>query len=136
MERLTEYEERYYGETSKTRQMCYMGFDGDCKYDTCCGCTILAMYRKLAQLEDLQEQGRLVELPCKVGDAVYETSSIFSILKEPKTQTVKGFSRRINNELVLLCDNGVKIRQSKINRTVFLTEAEAQAALERMEGKK
>lgn len=99
-------------------------------------CSQRKVWERLKYFEDLQEQGRLAELPCKVGDAVYETSSIFSILKEPKTQTVKGFSRRINNELVLLCDNGVKIRQSKINRTVFLTQAEAQAALERMEGKK
>lgn len=35
------------------------------------GCHILKMYRKLAEYEDLEEQGRLLRLPCAVGDAVY-----------------------------------------------------------------
>lgn len=30
-----------------------------------------AVYRKLKEYEDLEEQGRLVQLPCKVGDTVY-----------------------------------------------------------------
>lgn len=29
------------------------------------------MYDRLAELEDLIEQGRLIELPCKVGDTIY-----------------------------------------------------------------
>lgn len=28
-------------------------------------------YRRLAEYEDLEEQGRLIKLPCKVGDTVY-----------------------------------------------------------------
>lgn len=28
-------------------------------------------FQRLGALEDLQEQGKLVELPCKVGDKVY-----------------------------------------------------------------
>lgn len=35
------------------------------------GCHILKMYRKLAEYEDLEEQGKLLKLPCAVGDAVY-----------------------------------------------------------------
>lgn len=31
----------------------------------------LQVYFKLKDYEDLEEQGRLVELPCKVGDTVY-----------------------------------------------------------------
>lgn len=30
-----------------------------------------AVYRKLKDYEDLEEQGRLIKLPCKVGDTVY-----------------------------------------------------------------
>lgn len=30
-----------------------------------------AVYRKLKDYEDLEEQGLLVKLPCKVGDTVY-----------------------------------------------------------------
>lgn len=32
---------------------------------------IEAVYRKLKDYEDLEEQGRLLKLPCKVGDTVY-----------------------------------------------------------------
>ena len=30
-----------------------------------------AVYRKLKEYEDLEEQGRLIKLPCKVGNTVY-----------------------------------------------------------------
>lgn len=33
--------------------------------------TIKELGKKLAELEDMEEQGRLVKLPCKVGDTVY-----------------------------------------------------------------
>ena len=32
---------------------------------------LLEMYDKLAHYEDLEEQGRLIELPCAVGDTVW-----------------------------------------------------------------
>lgn len=35
--------------------------------------------QKLAEYEDLEEQGRLVKLPCKVGDTVYVDSTILPI---------------------------------------------------------
>lgn len=52
MERLTEHEKEYYGDAAKTRAMCYMGFDGDCRYPTCMDCIFLKMYRKLGAYED------------------------------------------------------------------------------------
>lgn len=30
-----------------------------------------AVYHKLKDYEDLEEQGRLIKLPCKVGDTIY-----------------------------------------------------------------
>lgn len=52
MERLTESENKYYGDQQHIRQMCYMGFDGTCEYPTCNGCQILKMYRELAAYQD------------------------------------------------------------------------------------
>lgn len=52
MERLTESENKYYGDQQHIRQMCYMGFDGTCKYPACNGCQILKMYRELAAYQD------------------------------------------------------------------------------------
>lgn len=40
---------------------------------------IRAVLKKLAAYEDLEEQGLLVELPCKVGDVVYVDSAILPI---------------------------------------------------------
>ena len=36
--------------------------------------TLEEVYIKLAEYEDLEEQGRLIKLPCKVGDKVYPLS--------------------------------------------------------------
>lgn len=38
-----------------------------------------AVYRKLKDYEDLEEQGRLIILPCKVGDTVYVDNTILPI---------------------------------------------------------
>ena len=49
----------------------------DC-YDSCSVCDVAVccglledILEKLAHYEDLEEQGRLIELPCAVGDTVY-----------------------------------------------------------------
>ena len=41
------------------------------------GCEIIKMYRKLAGYENLEEQGLLLKLPCKVGDTVYVSARSF-----------------------------------------------------------
>lgn len=38
---------------------------------SCEECPIQEAFNKLAHYEDLEEQGRLIELPCKVGDTVW-----------------------------------------------------------------
>lgn len=45
-----------------------------CKYvvDGCRNCYIQQVFKKLADYEDLEEQGLLVRLPCKVGDTIWE----------------------------------------------------------------
>ena len=41
-----------------------------------CSCNLVSdALDKLAHYEDLEEQGRLIELPCKVGDTVYSIVS-------------------------------------------------------------
>ena len=45
--------------------------------------TLEEVYIKLAEYEDLEEQGRLIKLPCKVGDKVYEKDlEVLKILKK------------------------------------------------------
>ena len=53
-------------------RVCHYGHENkcyDCADRTKCNADI---FDRLAYYEDLAEQGRLVELPCKVGDIVYD----------------------------------------------------------------
>ncbi len=60
------------------------GFICSCYCDNCSKGTgdcdrLKAMVNRLAKFEDLEEQGLLVRLPCKVGDIVYVDSEILPI---------------------------------------------------------
>ena len=97
-----------------------------------------AVYRKLKDYEDAEEQGLLLRLPCKVGDVLYFahhdrviSSEVFSakyhaeaenhgvFIRERLTIDVEGVSAEID-----FCD---------IGKTVFLTRKEAEAKLKEME---
>ena len=88
------------------------------------------MFEKLAYYEDLEEQGKLPKLPCKVEDTLYGIS----------------MGKIINltvNEISIFCMKGEKIINVKcqsndefrnyvereFGKTVFLTKSEAEAEL-------
>ena len=88
---------------------------------------------ELQHYKDLEEQGRLIELPCKIGDTVYSFS--FNIVYP---FTVNGFE--INKYGVEFkgsyCGEeksleywSIHFPVSKIGKSVFLTREEAEAAL-------
>lgn len=78
MERLTKWEDGSITYNEKRELECGEYCDscsqgaGNCK-------TVENMIKKLATYEDLEEQGLLVRLPCKVGDIVYVDSTILPI---------------------------------------------------------
>ena len=78
MERLTKWEDGSITYNEKRELECGEYCDscsqgaGNCK-------TVENMIKKLATYEDLEEQGLLVRLPCKVGDVVYVDSAILPI---------------------------------------------------------
>ena len=78
MERLTKWEDGSITYNEKRELECGEYCDscsqgaGNCK-------TVENMIKKLATYEDLEEQGLLVRLPCKVGDIVYVDSAILPI---------------------------------------------------------
>lgn len=73
MERLTN---REYGENSCAVYTSYC----DACHNSDCHCELVEdMVKKLADYEDLEEQGRLIKLPCKVGDTVYVDNTILPI---------------------------------------------------------
>lgn len=67
MSRLTDYKGHYcFLSCDETR-----GEDIKAKCNIYNQCLERKVYDKLCHYEDLEEQGRLIELPCKVGDTVY-----------------------------------------------------------------
>jgi len=70
---------------------------------------------KLCEYEDLEEQGRLVKLPCKVGDTVYKADKQYKVIHF-ETDRVD-------------FDNYDSCFLSQFGKTVFLTKEEAEAEL-------
>ena len=80
---------------------------------------------KLAEYEDLEEQGLLLRLPCKVGDIVY------SIAYNGKIYPVKATrdARIVDGVLHIICESwrySDLVSCDDIGKTVFLTQAEAE----------
>lgn len=96
------------------------------------------MTEKLARYEDLEEQGLLVRLPCKVGDTVYCENEEYEIYQfyfrsENKTETpaIRFFAECMYNAN---CDD-IDFWDYEIGKTVFLTREEAEAALREEQSK-
>lgn len=73
---------------------------------------------KLAEYEDLEEQGGIIKLPCKVGDTVYHV--------------VQGRIVEVSNvDLFFLL---LSVAENRFNNSVFLTKSEAETKLKEMRG--
>lgn len=101
---------------------------------------------KLAACEDLEEQGRLIVLPCKVGDTVYtfyngKNCKWPTNMKRRKIYETLVSGIRLHDwdaddwRLLLLFDTReasgcYEFSFSEVGKTVFLTSAEAEKAME------
>ena len=110
---------------------------------------ILKVAEKLKQYEDLEEQGRLLRLPCKVGDAVYVVTSPFNVFDdieydenmkeevyEAYVSSVSFYKSGEQYRIYAKATNhfiGVYFRECDFGKTVFLTEEEAREKLKEME---
>ena len=106
-----------------------------CKYvvDGCKNCYIQQVFKKLADYEDLEEQGLLVRLPCKVGDTVYvPTRNFVSELRITMVSVNMHeayFSWMLNSGIYPNLDG---FHGYELGKTVFLTREEAEKKLEEM----
>lgn len=108
-----------------------------CLSRTTQGEKIAAILKKLAEYEDLEEQGRLVKLPCKVGDTVYGINTDRNIVSALKIISVKIYSYAIyfNYQLIDgIYKNIVSFTDFDIGKTVFLTKSEAEEKLKELRG--
>ena len=98
---------------------------------------------KLNAYENLEEQGLLVRLPCKVGDMLW-----YNILGYTESYEIKAFSygycdgyieanEEIEDEIIFYCENHTgsiigSFPMSGIGKIVFLTREEAEKKLEEL----
>ena len=135
VERLTEKDGKWIG--------CKLPDGEKCPPYELCECEHFhKMRNKLAEYEDLEEQGLLLKLPCKVGDVVFIVSQHLDV--NTLEQSHKILERRIHstrgnrlNPLIYITTNEDgserNFTPSAIGKRVFLTKAEAEKALEEME---
>lgn len=94
---------------------------------------------KLATYEDLEEQGLLVRLPCKVGDTVYVPTRNFvselriTLVSVDTNDMAMYFSWLLNSGIYPNLDG---FSGYELGKTVFLTCEEAEKKLEEMENDK
>lgn len=92
-------------------------------------------FKRIVALMEADRAGRLVVLPCKVGDTVYEVTSRKTISEyRVKAIRVELFCTFIEWDIVAgFVDKSIfGVPVDKIGKTVFLTREEAKKALEAM----
>ena len=111
-----------------------------CLLKTTQGEKIATILKKLADYEDLDEQGRLLKLLCNRGDEVYFIKSAFSLAHFPiKAKITRICGVDCDNDVMYVSNteyNGIDrhFKQSDIGKTVFLTKSEAEAKLKELKG--
>lgn len=106
-------------------------------------CTQRKVWDRLKQYEDMEEQGLLVWLPCKVGDWVYRVIRLKNGSGHVAPAIVGGLhladttrNRRYQKEYEYIVLKGVfggfiaHVNKKEFGKTVFLTREEAEKALE------
>ena len=120
--------------------------DGGEDFDVACRIAMKTI-REAQHYRDLAEQGRLVELPCKVGDTVWVITSPFNVYdgniyyEDCEPEVFEAFVSSVtiykDNEQYRISAKftnhfiGVYFRERDFGKTIFLTKSEAEQALER-----
>ena len=103
---------------------------------------MMSVANELLQYRDKIEQGLMIELPCKVGDAVYRAVNDKRRKYADECKVVGIFigTQPVYSEIYLVkYTNGtfvysVAVPLSEVGKTIFLTEAEAEAKLRELKG--
>ena len=120
-------------------------FESDNPMNTACiksaeDCEQLAEWlEKSKEYQQLEEQSRLIKLPCKVGDTIY---AVGEIVKEYKVISMSYHSNKPTNRsefcIETLPVNGSRVvvtfYDKEFGKNVFLTKSEAEAKLKELRG--
>ena len=86
---------------------------------------------RIREIAEADKDGRVVVLPCKVGDTVY--FALLGRIIEKQVFSIVSFS---NSTRIYCGGTSEYFRPEDIGKTFFLARAEAEKALQEMEGKK
>lgn len=96
----------------------------------------ICSYTRLRELAEADKDGRLLVLPCKVGDTVWICEEDFGIVLPYTIDLISfvgkgcGYSANCNHNGELI--DSIDFEDDDIGKTVFLTREEAESALEAM----
>lgn len=100
--------------------------------------------KKLQEYEDLEEQGRLIKFPCKVGDMLYYPDKEFNIIIPVRlTEIVIKFNDLDTTSCQYNCCSfdecgdfyeDYEFDANDFGKSVFLTKSEAEAKLKELRG--
>lgn len=123
MERLTRKDDTFYSNVIS-------GIDG-----------LDAIAQKLGKLEDLEEQGRLITLPCDIGDTIYEVRYVHKCDICPNNKigkckfdggNVECVESRITIDETQFTLDHYSIYTQSLRKDLYLTREEAEKKLEEM----
>lgn len=125
---------------------CFEKCEGLGASSKCDNCEIAtSICEKLGKYEDLEEQGRMIKLPCKVGDTIWDNDC-----GRPCSYTITAFSFGeceeyicepvTTKEVVFYYENSSgsitgSFAESEIGKSVFLNKSESEAKLKELRGK-
>ena len=121
---------------------CFEKCDGLGASRKCDNCEITtSICEKLGKYEDLEEQGRLVKLPCKIGDIIYRVNAG---AKEPVIKMIVlqvNYKQLREDRIIIRIDamNDNDMGEScylleDFGKNVFITKSEAEAKLKELRG--
>lgn len=107
---------------------CFEKCDGLGASSKCDNCEIMtSICEKLGKYEDLEEQGRLIKLPCKIGDKVWHISG-----RAIKEDVISGIEYSYDGMFYIWSNEDTWL--GGFNDIVFLTKSEAEAKLKELRG--
>ena len=126
---------------------CFEKCDGLGASSKCDNCELTSsVCEKLGKYEDLEEQGRLVKLPCKVGNTLYKIivdkytkcslhDKEFSLNCEYCEEKCDSKAIYVIKDFTVFDINEIFFYMKTIGKTVFLTREEAEAKLKELRGR-
>ena len=133
---------------SEELKHCLSGdYCGECKHYspeiiTTCRGILQKAYEQIKEYEDLEEQGHLIRIPCKIGDTIYviPSKAMYDINTvnghEERNiiyeQIVSGVVPSKRGYILYTCGNQSIVLEEMYQETWFLTKQEAEAALQKM----